>query len=109
MKLTNHEILNIYLDNRIIVTCIECQFSKLKNNYVIQQFKDDFFNDLIVIILTYPNDKLNKIHKDNHFNAWLTRIIQNNLISTTSEFYKKYYKYIEHKEQLTKKYEEYEY
>lgn len=101
MKLTNNEILKIYLNNRLIKTCVECQFSKCKH---LKKYEDDFFNDLILIILEYNNEKLNKIHKENHFNAFLTRIIQNNIMSTTSPFYKKYCQYDINKEELTKKY-----
>lgn len=102
-QLTNHQILNIYLSNNLIKECVDNQFYKYNKKY-----KEDFFNDLILIILEYNNEKLNDAHYNNHFNAFLTRIIQNNINSTTSPYYKTYMKYEDNKEELTNKYNELE-
>lgn len=101
-KMNNSEILQIYLDDRTIRTCVECQFSKIKN----KEWMEDFYNDLIITILEYDNEKLNSVHNDKHFNAWLTRIIINNLYSTTSEYYRRYVRYGQKSELLTTDMEE---
>jgi len=103
--LTNNQIVTIYLENRLIDTCMECQFAKRKD---LLKYYDDYFQDLIVTLLLYDNEKLNNAHQNNHFNALITRIIQNNINSTTSEFYRKYIKYDNNKEELTPKYNEIE-
>lgn len=96
--LSNSEIVQIYLDNRLIKTCIECQFSKLKD----RQYEDDFFQDLVLILLEYSNDKLNDAHNNNHMNALITRIIMNNIFSSTSRYYKDYIKFNNKSEAITK-------
>lgn len=101
--LTNNEIVEIYLNNNLIKECVDNQFYKYNKKY-----KEDFFQDLIITLLTYNNEKLNNAHQHNHFNALLTRIIQNNINSTTSPYYLKYIKYDNNKEELTSKYNELE-
>ena len=96
--LSNSEIVQIYLDNRLIKTCVECQFSKLKD----RQYEEDFFQDLVLILLEYPNDKLNDAHNNNHMNALVTRIIMNNIFSSTSRYYKDYIKFNNKAEAITK-------
>ena len=86
---SNREILEIYLNNGLIKTCVECQFSKLKD----REYEDDYFQDLCVTILEYDNNKLNDAHKNNHFNALITRMIINNIFSSTSPFYRTYIKF----------------
>lgn len=96
--LSNSEIVQIYLDNRLIKTCVECQFSKLKD----RQYEDDFFQDLVLILLEYDNEKLNNAHKNNHINALITRIILNNIYSVTSKYYKNYIKFNSNSDEITK-------
>ena len=57
------------------------------------QFSGDMLNDLIVIIAEYDNAKLNDVHKRKHMNAWLTRVLQNNLMSKSSKFYHQYLRF----------------
>lgn len=96
--LSNSEIVQIYLDNRLIKTCVECQFSKLKD----RQYEDDFFQDLVLILLEYDNEKLNDAHNNNHINALITRIIMNNIYSVTSKYYKNYIKFNSNSDEITK-------
>lgn len=98
-RLTNRQIVDIYLSNGLIKKCVECQFSKVKD----RQFEEDFFQDLIVILMTYDNDKMNDAHSNNHFNALLSRIITNNLFSVTSPYYKTYYKQSNRETEITSK------
>ena len=93
---TNREIVDELLENRLIEDCVYFQFGKL---YKIpgerwkKQYEQDFFQDLVVILLTYDNDKLNDAYHNKHMNALLTRIIQNNIFSGSSRFYKNYLRF----------------
>ena len=57
------------------------------------QYSGDMLDDLIIIIAEYPNDKLNNVHRNKHMNAWLTRVLQNNLMSKSSKFYHQYLRF----------------
>ena len=98
--LTAREIVDIYLNNGLIKTCVDYQFAKVKDKSILQ-FKDDFFQDLMLILYTYDVEKLNDAHKNNHFNALVTRIIINNIWSNTSPFYREYRKFNEKTDEIT--------
>ena len=91
--LTNAQIIDIYVNNGLIEECASFQFSKCANERWKLQYSGDMINDLIVVMAEYPNDKLNNIHQNNHMNAWLTRVLQNNLMSNSSKFYNLYLKF----------------
>lgn len=88
--LKNREIVEIYLNNKLIEKCVECQFKKKKEG---RRNQEDFFQDLVLILLEYDNEKLNDAHKNNHMNALITKMIQNNIFSKTSPYWKKYEKW----------------
>lgn len=88
--LENREIVEIYLNNKLIEKCVECQFKKKKEG---RRNQEDFFQDLVLILLEYDNEKLNDAHKNNHMNALITKMIQNNIFSKTSPYWKKYEKW----------------
>lgn len=96
---SNREIVDMYLNNRLLLTCVECQFAKLKNKNNLE----DFFQDLVLYLLSYDNEKLNNAHLNNHFNALVTRIIQNNVFSVTSPYYKNYRKFESKTEEISNK------
>lgn len=85
--MTNKEIVENNLD--LIRQCIDCQFAPIKD----KQFKEDFHNDLLIILYEYDNEKLNDAVNNNHLNALISRIIINNIYSKTSRYYKDYYKF----------------
>lgn len=85
--MTNKEIVDANLE--LLRQCVDCQFAVVED----KQFKEDFFHDLIIILYDYDNDKLNDANDGNHLNALITRIIQNNIWSKTSPYYKEYYKF----------------
>lgn len=85
--MTNKEIVDNNL--QLIQQCVDCQFANIKD----KQYKEDFFHDLIIILYTYPNDKMNDAFINGHLNALVTRIIQNNVWSRTSRYYKDYNKF----------------
>lgn len=95
--LENREIVEIYLNNGLIKQCVECQFSKLKD----RQFEEDFFQDLVLTLLEYDNDKMNDAHNNKHFNALVTKIICNNVFSKTSPYYKNYYRQRNRESEIT--------
>lgn len=87
----NTEIVEYYLSTGLIQRCIDFQFKKLcALDPGKKQYKEDLFQDLCVWLLTYDNAKMNDAHANNHFNALLTRIIQNQIYSNSSKFYRQY-------------------
>lgn len=96
---SNREIVDMYLNNRLLLTCCECQFAKLKNKNNLE----DFFQDLVLYLLSYDNEKLNNAHLNNHFNALVTRMVQNNIFSVTSPYYKNYRKFESKTEEISNK------
>lgn len=93
MGLTNMEILDIHLKSGLIKRCVDCQFARLfKTDPWKTQFRKDFMNDLVLIILNYDNEKLNDVQSKGWMNGWLTRVILNQIYSKSSEFYQTYCK-----------------
>lgn len=91
-KKSNLAILEENLD--LLKECIEFQFLKLcKLDPGKRQFKEDLFQDVAVWILTYDNEKLNDAYRNKHVNALFTRIIQNQIYSNSSKFYRQYIDY----------------
>lgn len=95
--MTNAEILDYYLNNpkgNLPRKCVDCQFGRLaRTEGWKMQYKEDLFQDLIVFLLTYDNDKLNNVHEGKHMNALITRIIQNQIYSDHSKFFNDYLKF----------------
>ena len=96
--MTNEEILNIYLENGLIDKCLDHQFAKMD-----KQFKGDYRNDLVIDLLEYDNAKLNSAHEGKHMNALLTRIIQNNIFSKTSWYYRRYVRFDRQTDEITER------
>lgn len=91
-KKSNLAILEENLD--LLKECIEFQFKKLcKLDPGKRQFKEDLLQDVAVWILTYDNEKLNDAYRNKHVNALFTRIIQNQIYSNSSKFYRQYIDY----------------
>lgn len=97
--MTNKDIVDKYVKNGLIQTCIDCQFAKLKDKTKLQ-YKDDMFQDIVLWLLEYDNDKLNDAENNNHINALITKILINNLYSVTSKFYKDYIKFSTRTEEI---------
>ena len=100
--MTNREILDIHLKSGLIRTCVDCQFARLcRTDPWKMQYKEDFFQDLIQIILEYDNQKLNDVQSKGWMNGWLTRVILNQIYSDSSEFYVTYLKPTSEKTHIT--------
>lgn len=93
--MTNQEIVDKYLQSGLIRKCVDMQFEKLRKEGQPWklQYKEDLFQDVIVYLLTYDNDKMNDADINNHFNALITRILINQLWSKSSKFYTQYLKF----------------
>lgn len=94
--LSNKELVELYLP--LFNKCMDYQFSGRDCTY-----KDDLKNDLILELLNYDNIKLNDAHEKKHMNAFLTRIIQNNIRSNTSWYYRRYVKWDRATDEITEK------
>lgn len=95
--MTNAEIVKIYIENGLIDRCIDYQFAKLKERGKLQ-FKEDFKHDMILELMHY--DKLERVHEEGHMNSFLTRVIVNNIRSTTSWFYRRYIRFDTRSEEI---------
>lgn len=96
--MTNAEIVEYYMNDdnggNLIQKCVDYQFKKLaKVEPGKWQYKDDFYDDLVILLLEYNHDKLLNAHENGHMNALITRIIQNNIYSKSSKFYATYLKF----------------
>lgn len=65
------------------------------------EFYDDFFQDVCLWFLTYDNEKLNDAHTNNHMNALITRMVQNNVFSNNSPYYGKYKRFRDRTQEIT--------
>lgn len=101
----NKEIVDIYIENGLIEKCVDYQFSKVKDRAV-KQYKDDLYQDLIIILYEYDNEKIVDAHNNNHFNALVTSIIIKQLWSSTSPFYIRYRKFQDKSDDITKELED---
>lgn len=100
--MTNREIVDSHIG--LIAKCCDYQFSKTKNK-LDQQNRKDFTNDLYLILLDYDNKKLNDALSkgEGTLNALITRIIQNNIYSKTSTYYRQYKKHLMKTDDITLK------
>lgn len=83
--MTNSEIVSKLSEDKVIETIAT-------NIRVDKSLRDDFIQEINMILLEYDNVKLNDIYEKNQLNFFVTRICINNWHSTTSPFYTKYRK-----------------
>lgn len=74
----------------LLTTCVDYQLKKQPQHY---QNRDDIISDAWLWLLTYDAEKLNDAANGKHLNALITRYLQNQLFSKTSEYYRKYIKF----------------
>lgn len=86
--LSNSEIITRNYD--LILRCVSYQFGKRKEY---MPYKDDFAQDLFIVLLNYDNTKMNSMYEENHLNAFVTAIIQRQMYSSSSPLYKDYKRY----------------
>ncbi len=100
---TNKEIVDGNIN--LLRTCVECQFSKVKDKFTFQ-FIEDLYQDLYITLIEYDNEKLNDAADNNHLNALISQMIINSIWSKTSPFYRKYKKFIMKSDDIYKQIEE---
>lgn len=98
---SNAFILSELLEDGLLRRCVEFQFKKLcKLDPEKMQFKEDMFQDLVIVILNYDNAKLNNAREHKHLNALITAILTRQLYSNSSKFYTSYIKFSKHSAEL---------
>lgn len=83
------DIIREILDSGLLTTCVDYQLKKQPQHY---ENRDDIISDAWIWLLTYDEAKLQDAYEHKHLNALLTRYLQNQLFSKTSEYYRKYIK-----------------
>lgn len=89
-RLTNAEIFEKCYYSGLFDTCLHNQLKKAKGCDLSEDDKNDFKQDMYLVLLEYNNDKLNDAWLNNHLNALITAIIRTQLVSTNTSTYKKY-------------------
>lgn len=102
MLKTNIEIAQEAVESGLLDDCIMFQFQKLgKTEPWKLQFSGDLKNDIYIALVDYDNAKLNDVYEKKHLNAFITRIILNNIYSNSSNFYCRYLKFARKSNELT--------
>lgn len=72
----------------------------ISNMAIKDEHRDDLFQEVVVILLEYDNEKLEAIYKKKQLKFFVARIICNQYYSVHSYFWKTYKKYENNKYQL---------
>lgn len=89
------------MTNGEIIEAASGDIKTIINNMAIkEEHKDDLFQEVIVILLEYDNEKLEAIYKKKQLKFFVARIICNQYYSVHSYFWKTYKKYENNKYQL---------
>ena len=64
-----------------------------RNLQVDMQYRDDFIQDMYLILCEQDDELINNMVDRKQINYWLTRVSLNNWKSDTSNFYKRYKEY----------------
>ena len=91
------EVLQYLLKSKLGETCIDYQLKKQPAHY---GNRDDIIQDFYMWVLTYDEAKLWDAYTNNHLNSLITRYLQNQIFSKTSEYYRRYIKYYTIMEEL---------
>lgn len=83
-------IIQHILDTGLLTTCVDYQLKKQPQHYV---NRDDILSDAWLWLLTYDIEKLTNAYLNNHLNAIITRYLQNQIFSKTSDYFRKYVKF----------------
>lgn len=62
---------------------------------------EDVYQDICLWFLTYDNEKLMNAHNNNHMNALITAVLQHQIYSKNSYYYRDYKKFAEHSDEIT--------
>lgn len=86
--MSNSQIVSKNID--LIRTCCSYQAAKYS---VPKDLLDDLVQEVSLILLKYPNDKLTKIDEEKHMNCFITGILLRTCYSTNSQFYRVFRKF----------------
>lgn len=64
-------------------------------------YNNDLAQEVYLILLEYDADKINELIQKKQINFFISRIIMNQVFSSTSDFYRKYVKYDLNKRDIT--------
>lgn len=81
---------NYLQETKLLETCHSHQ---CRRYFITGQDKADMLQDLYEWVLTYDLSKLWNAYKNKHLNALITAVLQRNLYSKTSPFYRTYRKF----------------
>lgn len=65
-----------------------------RNLMIPKQDREDLVQEIALVLLEYDDDKVERMYEKNEINYWLTRVIKNNYWSNTSQFYRKFKKFM---------------
>lgn len=94
--LSNSEI--VKLSYSLIEDCVYFQMKRFSIPF---QFKHDLIQDLSLILLEYPNEKLDSMYKSKRINAFCTEVLRRQLFSKTSAFYRKYMRWFKYSKDIS--------
>lgn len=84
------DVVKNIIDTNLLTTCVDYQLKKQPQHY---PYRDDIISDAWVWLLTYDEKKLIDAAEHRHLNALITRYLQNQVFSKTSEYYRRYIRY----------------
>lgn len=74
----------------LLQDCVKYQASKYGCP---KELTDDLMQEMSLIVLSYPQDKLNDVVSKHHENAWMTAVLVRTLYSKNSQFYRTFRKF----------------
>lgn len=87
--MNRQEIIDEIYNSKLLTTCVDYQLKRQPQHY---QNRADIIQDAWLWLLSYDIEKLTDAYLNNHLNALLTRYIQNQIFSKTSDYFRKYVK-----------------
>lgn len=96
--------MTIMTNNEIVEQVSGDVKSIIENMCVKDEHKDDLFEEIILILLTYDNGKLFQAYRNSQIKFFIARVICNQYYSTHSYFYKTYKKWEDNKYDLIEGY-----
>lgn len=88
--MNRREVIQDIISSKLLTTCVDYQLKKQPQHY---QYRDDIISDAWLWLLTYDEAKLVDAYEHKHLNALITRYLQNQVFSNTSEYYRRYIKF----------------
>lgn len=85
-----NDIIQHIIGTGLLTTCVDYQLKRQPQHY---KNRDDILSDAWLWLLTYDMDKLTDAYLNNHLNAMITRYLQNQIFSKTSDYFRKYVKF----------------